>query len=92
MNMVKESNTITVSGINTGASISISGGEYSLNDGDYASVSGTVNNGDRVKVRQTSSGSFSTTTNAVLTIGGVSDTFSLTTLDPIGLYLPMIIN
>ena len=91
LNTVKESNIIAVSGIDTGVSISINGGEYSLNDGDYASVSGTVNNGDRVKVRLMSSGSFSSTTNAELTIGGVSDTFSLTTVDPIGLYLPMII-
>ena len=35
-----------------------------------------------VRVRQTSSASFSTTTNATLTIGGVSDTFSVTTIGP----------
>jgi hypothetical protein len=29
---------------------------------------------------------------AVLTIGGVSDTFGVTTLDPISLFLPLIIN
>jgi hypothetical protein len=38
-----------------------------------------VNNGDKVTVQQTSSGSYLSTTVATLTIGGVSDTFSVTT-------------
>ena len=80
LSTVITSNTITVSGINTAATISITGGEYSINGGSYTSSSGTVNNGNTVTVRQTSSGSNSTTTNATLTIGGVSDTFSVTTL------------
>ena len=63
------------------APISIStGGEYSINAGPTRSTPGIVKNGDSVKVRQTSSPSFSTTTDVVLTIGGVSDTFSVTTL------------
>jgi hypothetical protein len=39
-----------------------------------------VNNGDTVTVRLTSSGSYSTTVNATLTISGVSETFSVTTV------------
>ena len=73
------SNTITVSGINAAASITITGGTYSINSGSYTSAAGTVNNGNTVTVRQTSSGSYSSTTNATLTIGGVSGTFSVTT-------------
>ena len=80
LSTVITSNTITVSGINTAATVSITGGEYSINGGSYTSSSGTVNNGNTVTVRQPSSGSNSTTTNAILTIGGVSDTFSVTTL------------
>ena len=79
LSTVITSNTITVSGINTAADISITGGEYKINSGSYTSSSGTVNNGDTVTVRQTSSGSYSTKTNTILTIGGVSDTFSVTT-------------
>ena len=75
------SNTITVTGINTAATISITGGEYSINGGLYTNSSGTVNNGNTVTVQQTSSGSYSTKSNATLTIGGISDTFSVTTLD-----------
>jgi hypothetical protein len=80
LNTVITSNTITVSGINTAAPISITGGTYSINGGPYTSSSGTVNNGNTVTVRQTSSGNYSTTTSATLTIGGISDTFSVTTI------------
>lgn len=73
------SNSITVSGINSAAAISISGGSYSVNGGGYTSASGTVNNGDTVSVRVISSGSGSTTTSATLNIGGVSDGFAVTT-------------
>jgi M6 family metalloprotease-like protein len=79
LNTTVTSNTITVSGICAPAFISITGGTYSINGGVYTSTTGTVSNGDTVTVRQTSSGSYSTTTNATLTIGGVSDTFSVTT-------------
>jgi hypothetical protein len=74
------SNTITVSGINAAAAISITGGTYSVNGGGYTSGSGTVNNGDTVSVRVTSSGSNSTAVNATLDIGGVTDTYSVTTV------------
>lgn len=74
------SNTITVSGINTAAPLTITGGQYSINGGVFASTATTVVNGDTVAVRVTSSGSNSTAVNATLTIGTVSDTFTVTTL------------
>jgi len=74
-----ESNTITISGINTSASISVSGGEYSIDGGSWSSGTGTVTNGQTVKVRHTTSGDYSTKTNTTLNIGGVTDIFSLTT-------------
>jgi M6 family metalloprotease-like protein len=80
LSTVITSNTITVSGINAATPISVTGGTYSINSGLYTNATGTVSNGNTVTVRQTSSGSYSTTTNATLTIGGVSDTFSVTTL------------
>jgi hypothetical protein len=72
--------SITVAGINTAAAISITGGEYSIDGGTFICTAGTVGNGQTISVRQTSSASFSTTTDATLIIGGVSDTFSVTTL------------
>jgi hypothetical protein len=79
MNTVITSNTITVSGINAATLISVTGGTYAINGGSFTSADGIVNNGDTVTVQLTSSGSNSTTTNATLTIGGVSGTFSVTT-------------
>ena len=81
LSSIIESNVITVTGINVSAAISITGGEYSINGGAYTSDSGTVENSQTVRVRQTSSSSYSTTTDATLTIGGVSDTFTVTTAD-----------
>jgi len=75
-----ESGAITVAGIAGTASISVSGGEYAINGGSYAAAAGTVTNGQTVKVRHTSSASYNTATNTILTIGGVSDTFTTTTV------------
>jgi len=80
LNTLITSNTITVAGINAGASISISGGQYSRNGGAFTSSKGTTYNGENIQVRHTSATAYSTTTNTVLTIGGVKDTFSSTTL------------
>lgn len=72
---------ITVAGIDTGSTITVSGGTYDINaSGSFTGSSGTVNNGDTVRARHTSSASNSTATNTVVTIGGVSDTFTSTTL------------
>ena len=82
------SNAITLAGIDAPAPVLISACssalcEYSINGGVFVSSSGTVNNGDNVVVRVTSSSSYSSTTGATLSIGGVSDTFSVTTMtDP----------
>jgi hypothetical protein len=87
LNTTVESGAITVGGIAVPSLISISGGEYSVStDGgtNWSAYSGnapaTVANGNQVKVRQTSSASYSTTTSAVLTIGGVSGSFDITTM------------
>ena len=75
LSTVIESAPITVAGINTAAAISVAGGEYAISTdggtsyGAYTSAAGTVNNGNKVKVRHTSSASNSTATNTTLTIG-----------------------
>ncbi len=81
------SESITVAGINAPAAISITGGEYSINGGDFTAVAGEISNGDTVTVRQTSSANTSTTTLVTLTIGGVEGTYSVTTtsVEPIDL-------
>jgi hypothetical protein len=81
---VYESNLITISGIDSPSPVSITGGEYCIYHPDgstspWTSEVGTVENGDRVWVRLISSDLLLGTKNAKLTIGGVSDTFSVTT-------------
>lgn len=75
---------ITVTGIDAAAAITITGGTYDINgSGTFVSTEGTVSNGDTVRARHTSSASYLTAVNTVVTIGGVSDTFtSITEGDP----------
>jgi hypothetical protein len=74
------SNAITVTGINAPTRIWILGGRYSVNGGPFTFFPGKVNNGDTVRVRVRSSERFATTVTAKLSIGGVSDRFSVTTI------------
>lgn len=75
------SNAITVAGLGSGAStpVTVSNGEYRKNGGSWTTSAGAAVNGDQFEVRHTSSASYVTATNTVLTIGGVSDTFTSTT-------------
>ena len=80
---VATSNSITVSGIDTATAITVSDGEYAIDGAAFTSAAGTVANGQSVAVRHTATALFETVTSTLLTIGGVSDTFSSTT-GPIG--------
>jgi hypothetical protein len=73
------SNSITVAGTDTASAITITGGTYSKNAAAYTSNAGTVVATDTVTVKVASSGSYSTAVNAALTIGTVSDTYTVTT-------------
>lgn len=85
------SNTITVAGLGAGVSVpvTITGGTYSKNGAAYTSADGTAQNGDTFAVRLTSSASGATSANASLTIGTVSDTYTVTTtgFTPLDLFL-----
>jgi prepilin-type N-terminal cleavage/methylation domain-containing protein len=74
------SNTITISWINTVTPLSIIWGEYSINGGAFTSATGSVSVWNTVQVRLTSSPNNSTTSSAILNIGGVTESFSVTTL------------
>jgi MYXO-CTERM domain-containing protein len=73
--------SVTVSGINQPAAISVSGGTYAINAGTETAEPGTVNEGDTVTVALTTSAQLSTPGTATLTIGGVSADFIVTTGD-----------
>lgn len=75
------SNTLTISGINTATPVSVSGGgspKISINGGAWG-VSGSITNGQSLRVQLTSSASGNTTVAATVTVGGVSDNWSVTT-------------
>lgn len=80
------SNSISVSGIDAAADISISACtssscEYAINGGAWTAAAGAaaVSNGDAIQVRQTSSDSYATATTLTLDIGGVTGAFTVTT-------------
>jgi len=77
---VLTSNPAVINGITAPSPVSVTGGEYSINSGTWTATPGSVVNGDSVRVRQTSSASGGITTTAVLTVGGVSASFAVTTL------------
>jgi hypothetical protein len=77
---VVTSATVTITGINTAAEVSIVGGEYSRNGAAFTAASGLANKNDTFAVRHTASPVFGTATHTILTIGSLSDTFTSTTL------------
>lgn len=74
------SRAIVVSGISAPAPISVTGGAYSIDAAEFTAGTGTVSAGQTVIVRQVSSLQEGTSTDATVTIGGVSGTFTVTTL------------
>ncbi len=74
------SKKISVSNINTTSVISITDGEYSINSGEFTKEKGIVHKDDIIIVRFQSSDSYSTERTATLTIGGASNSFSVTTM------------
>lgn len=83
---VTTSEAISIPGINFDTTISIQNGEYAIssNSGatwtNWRTADGTVKDEDVVKVRHTSSTDYASNTVTTLTIGGVSATFTSTTL------------
>jgi len=76
---VVTSNTVTITGINVGTSVSISGGTFSINGGAFT-TSGTIYNNNTLAIRLTTSASWSTSVTATVTVGTLSRTFTATTM------------
>lgn len=73
------SEAIVVRGINTRTPITISDGEYSINNGPWTSSAGTVGLGNVIRVRLTAPAAFASSRSTTLTIGDVSATFTVNT-------------
>jgi hypothetical protein len=77
---IQTSNAITVTGTTLSAPISVSSGaEYSINGGPFTSAPGTVPPGDRITVQMIAPSTYRTTASAIVTIGGVTSTYTVTT-------------
>lgn len=74
-----ESESVTITGINIPAQVSISGGEYSIDGGAYRHTPGAIKNNQRIKIRVRSSAESSGKASATLTIGEISATFTVIT-------------
>ncbi len=71
---------VTITGIDAPSMIAVSGGAYSIGcTAAYATTAATISQGQQVCVRHTSAANSGTATNTLLTVGGVSDTFTSTT-------------
>jgi polygalacturonase len=75
------SNPVTISGLSGESNISISGGAYSINNNDFTTESGTVNNQDEIRIMLTASGDYGKVTTSKLTVGDFDATFSVRTED-----------
>ena len=80
LSTVISSNSVTITGIDAAAAISVTHGEYSLNGGSFTAAAGTLTNGTKVTVRHTSPAQYSANTTTLLSIGGVTSKFKTTTL------------
>jgi hypothetical protein len=82
-NTLYTSNEVTITGIDTTVSVSISGGQYRRFTGGawgaYTSAAGNAVSGDKFQLQRTSSSTSGTAVNSTLTVGGTSDTWTVTT-------------
>jgi len=90
LSTVTESNSIEIIGINAAAPVTISSGEYKIDNGNYTATPGTVSNGQTITIKLISSSSYATIAEATLTVGGVNDTYTVTTLEQPAPSLPIV--
>lgn len=74
------SNTITVSGVNSAVPVSITGGLYRINSGAWQSAASSVSSSQTVQVQVQAPASGGASQTATLDIGGVSGTFTVTSI------------
>ncbi len=75
-----ESNTVTISGLDEAAVISITGGEYSIDGAGFTPEDSVIEAGQSVRLRLTAANTFGTTNTATLVVGDTSVDFTVTTI------------
>jgi len=72
------SDPVTLTGFNAPATVTVSGGSYSVNNAAFVTGTSTVTSGDSVRVKVVSSANALGTASATLNVGGVTATFTVT--------------
>lgn len=82
-NKAVTSSPVTISGINTAAPITVSGGgaKWSKNGGAFTTAAGTVANGDVVRLQVVAPFSAGSKVNVIVNVGGVTDTWTVTAVN-----------
>ena len=79
-----ESEAAFIDGLSVAVAVAISGGEYSIDGGDYTSGNGLVGNGSSIRIRQSSSSEYSTEVVSTIEVGTESASFtSVTRSEPV---------
>ena len=73
------SDVVTISGLAAATSITVNDGQYQIGGSAFTAATGSIANGQTVRVRHTSAGMLNTATDTTLTVGGVSDIFTSVT-------------
>ncbi len=75
------SSPVLITGLTADATVVVVNGQYSINcTGPFTAVSGSVSDGQTICVRHTSAAANSASVSTTLTVGGVADTFTSTTV------------
>ena len=83
-NSVIESNTVSITGINTPVAVSTSGGHFMIGNDQVWRTSGTVSNGQNIRLRDTASSSYNATVSMSCTVGTLTRSWSITTANDPG--------
>jgi polygalacturonase len=75
------SETVTIRGLTNPAGISLTGGAYSINDGDFTSAPGIISNMDQIKIRLNASSDWGQVTYSEIIIGEEKAYFAVRTID-----------
>ncbi len=81
LNAPVTSESVRLSGLPESTIISVSGGFYSVNGGEFMDSQGTVNNGDTLIVSLQSAAAIDTQTSLMVSVGAYATEFSVTTGD-----------
>lgn len=72
------SNTVSITGINAPTPVSVAGGQYRIDSGNFTTTAGTLNPGQTVRVRAQAPATAGASQTVTLNIGGVSGSFQVT--------------